>query len=757
MAVTVVPSVMVNLEALNHDNYEHWSFRVKTYLMAEGLWDVVQGTDNGEAELKNNAKDEEAESKAWQKNNAKALHAIHISCGKDAESSIRGIEKARDAWNELAREFKPHQISEISGESSEVDPNDGNDSIDGDSVADVIEVRDGDQTYAPFFEKVKARRWEGVKEFIGQHPEAARARLPAGRTALSDAVSMEDVEGVKVLLPFMKETDLEILGDALSTAIKKESDSDVMIEITRCIVEKNEKLLLRHDPIRGVPLWLALHGNKPKMVHYLKSVTPLEKLKRRDGAELISTGLRVNRFDISLELLQQNPKLGIARGSSGESPLYQLANTRARLFRDDSQLRIWERWIYKCISIPPTPTHTGEVSIDVHKEEKDQGNQKHLIRKVACFFRGLVAKLCDLSGINRMYEMKLLHHQAFEILDRMCEPLRQDKDKDNESLGNEIRNFRQRKLVEKALLKAVERGHAPIISHLLKSDRSFCLITNEHKKTIFQLAAEHRQENIFNLLYEYGEWEIKDIVGMEDKFGDNMLHAVGKFSLLTQIDHIRGPALQMQKELQWFKKVERMARPRDLDCMNSDGRTPREVFTICHRDLVEAGEKSMKETATSSSTLVAALIITIMFAAAVTVPGGIKGDTGIPIYLHTKAFRTFMVADVISLCFSTTSVMVFLGILTSRFAEKDFLIWLPTKLIIGFLTLFLSIWAMMIAFSSAIFIMLPEKPSIVILSSILATFPIASFLLMQFPFLYEIIISTFRSSVSKRNVPKFEL
>ncbi|XP_062005805.1 uncharacterized protein LOC133722980 [Rosa rugosa] len=141
----------------------------------------------------------------------------------------------------------------------------------------------------------------------------------------------------------MKETDLKILGDALSTAIKKVRDSDVMIEITKCIVEKNEKLLLRHDPIRGVPLWLALHGNKPKMDHYLKSVTPLEKLNRRDGAELISTGLRVNRFDISLELLQRNPRLGIARDSSGESPLYQLASTRDRLFLD--KLRIWERWI----------------------------------------------------------------------------------------------------------------------------------------------------------------------------------------------------------------------------------------------------------------------------------------------------------------------------------------------------------------------------------------------------------------------------
>ncbi|PRQ53017.1 putative PGG domain-containing protein [Rosa chinensis] len=352
-----------------------------------------------------------------------------------------------------------------------------------------------------------------------------------------------------------------------------------------------------------------------------------------------------------------------------------------------------------------------------------------------CFWKvvNLILDLLTL-GNNPMYRKKLLLDQALEIIVRMCKPLKDDKLEGKP---------RQRELVKKALFKAVERGHAPIISHILKSDPSFCLITNGHEKTIFQLAAEYQKDSIFNLLYGFEKSDRKDIVGMTDKFGDNMLHAVGKISPLTQIGHIQGPALQMQKELQWFKKVERLASPEDLERINSDGLTPREVFTMNHRDMVEAGEKSMKETATSSSALVAALIITIMFAAAVTVPGGIKGETGIPIYLNTKAFRIFMVADVISLCSSTTSVMVFLGILTSRFAEDDFLTSLPTKLIIGFLTLFLSIGVMMIAFSSAIFIMLPEKPSIVIPSILLASVPIAAFLWMQFPFLREIIISTY--------------
>ncbi|PRQ56934.1 putative ankyrin repeat-containing domain, PGG domain-containing protein [Rosa chinensis] len=510
----------------------------------------------------------------------------------------------------------------------------------------------------------------------------------------------------------MENKDLEMVDrdghTPLSMAIL-EKDTDVMTEIAKCMVEKNKQLLLRIvDPSTNtIPLLMALTLERPKMATYLYDTTPLEKLKNRDRAELLSTSLRVKHLDKSWDLIQRFPSLAIAQDHSGESPLNELASTPG-LFLNTRQLRIWERWIYY----------------------------------FTCFSGGLVANLLHLSGINRIYQMKLLHVKTIEILRCMHQVL--------ESEDN--LNYRQHKLVQKAFFQAAERGHAPFICHLLRSYPRFLAITNENDKTVFQFAAEHRQDKIFNLIHGFDEQKRKDIVGRKDKFGNNMLHVVGKLSPSRQITHIRGAVLQMQKELQWFKKVERMASPKDLNCINSDGRTPREEFTMNHRNLVEAAEKSIKETATSSSALVAALIITIMFAATVTTPGGIKDITGIPIYLDTKAFRIFIVADVTSLCSSTTSVMIFLGILTSRFSEEDFLTSLPTKLIIGFLTLFLSIGAMMIAFSSSIFIMLHEQQSIVSLSIVLAILPIASFLWMQFPFLLDIIISTYGFKVFRRRV-----
>ncbi|BBN67355.1 Ankyrin repeat family protein [Prunus dulcis] len=142
-------------------------------------------------------------------------------------------------------------------------------------------------------------------------------------------------------------------------------------------------------------------------------------------------------------------------------------------------------------------------------------------------------------------------------------------------------------------------------------------------------------------------------------------------------------------------EVETIALPRIKESNNNDSMTPRELFTKNHKELVKEGERWMKESATSC-TVVGALIITIMFAAAFTVPGGNDEETGFPIFLHKNLFMAFIVSDAVSLFSSTTSVLMFLGILTSRYAEDDFLKSLPTKMIIGLSTLFISIATMMI-------------------------------------------------------------
>jgi len=185
-------------------------------------------------------------------------------------------------------------------------------------------------------------------------------------------------------------------------------------------------------------------------------------------------------------------------------------------------------------------------------------------------------------------------------------------------------------------------------------------------------------------------------------------------------------------------------------------KTPKALFTDQHKDLVEQGEKWMKETATSC-TVVAALITTMMFSSAFTVPGGYRSD-GMPLYIHQHRFKIFLISDAISLFTSCMSLLMFLGILKSRYREEDFLRSLPTKLIVGLLALFLSMATMIVTFVVTLMTLVGEKISWVSAQFMfLAVIPLGMFVVLQFPVLLEIFRATYCPNVFDKPRRVFKL
>lgn len=194
----------------------------------------------------------------------------------------------------------------------------------------------------------------------------------------------------------------------------------------------------------------------------------------------------------------------------------------------------------------------------------------------------------------------------------------------------------------------------------------------------------------------------------------------------------------------FLQKVEEFVQPGVKEWRNNEGMTPKELFTKEHKELKAEGEKWMKDTA-SSCTISAALIATVMFAAAITVPGGNQSDKGYPIFSKKPTFIVFAVSDAISLFTSITSLLLFLAILTSRYAEEDFLKALPKRIIFGLAMLFLSITSMMMAFGATLYLVLGESMQrwVLFLILIVACFPVTSFVLLQFPLLVDLISTTY--------------
>ncbi|XP_059438680.1 ankyrin repeat-containing protein NPR4-like [Corylus avellana] len=333
--------------------------------------------------------------------------------------------------------------------------------------------------------------------------------------------------------------------------------------------------------------------------------------------------------------------------------------------------------------------------------------------------------------------MKLVHIQSHELLDHMC--------KEVAISGNELS-------IKKAIFCSIARGNFEFVFRVVKAKSNLMWLRGEDSMSIFAFAILHRQAKIFSLIH--GLPLKKSLGAWADDKNNMALHMTGRTEASIELNQIQGAALQMQRELQWFKEVESIVPPRYKEFRNHDGFTPRELFTKNHKGLMKEGEKWMKGTATSC-TVVGALIVTIMFAAAFTVPGGNTQDTGFPIFLYEKVFMLFIISDALSLFSATTSVLMFLGILTSRYAEDDFLESLPKKMIIGLSTLFLSIATMMIAFCATLLIMLQGQSWIIIPVICLASVPITLFVLMQFPLLVELFISTYGPGIFDKNMERW--
>ncbi|KAG2726110.1 hypothetical protein I3760_01G097500, partial [Carya illinoinensis] len=423
------------------------------------------------------------------------------------------------------------------------------------------------------------------------------------------------------------------------------------------------------------------------------------------------------------------------------SPLYALASMKYA-FPSGHRLVFWKRWISSCIHIQSANgTSTNDVQLRIQEDEEPQSNAVKTNRSlVRALLRRPFSKLIKLLDIEHLYEMKLVHEQSRQLLHHMCKEIL-ISNQEGRSKGN----------VYQAIFRSIKEGSFEFVHDVVKANPDLLWTFDSNSRNIFSYAVLCRQAKIFSLIY--GLDAKSNMVYERDNSGNNILHMAGMAPVSIMLDRIPGAALQMQRELQWFKEVESIVLPKVKEVVNNKGMTPRELFTENHKDLMEKGEKWMKDTATSC-TVVAALILTIMFAAAFTVPGGNNQD-GLPIFFNKKLFKLFLISDSLSLFSSASSVLMFLGILTSRYAEEDFFKSLPTKMIIGLSTLFFSIATMMIAFSAGLLLMLHEESWMVVPVISLASVPVTLFVLMQFPLLVDMYISTYGPGIFDRKMKRW--
>ncbi|XP_014519496.1 uncharacterized protein LOC106776531 [Vigna radiata var. radiata] len=745
------------LEPLSRDNYENWSALVRNYLIGQGLWGVVTFVSEIGAKAK-------TVSDSWKRKNAKALHIIQLACGKEILSQIRDVETAKEAWNRLGALYSSHLKAHSDIEKG-------------------VLVEDSILQNKPLYRYVESDEWNDAKAIINNDDTAIFSISSTGRTVLHVAVMAGHVHIVKNLVKLGKEKLVQMQDNFDYTALSLAAELTGNVEIAKCMVEKKggKKLLTIKTKDGEIPVLLSAAKGYKEMTRYLYSQTELEAFvdkNSRNGVLLLSRCITAEIFDVALSLIHRIPQLPLTHESGGLRPLYALARMPSA-FPSGSGFGRLQQLIYNglrleklevqnlCkgkdnlfgISIDRCGKSIGIVA-DVTQVEglrvvqKDHYNTSftgrlyelavnfppiRLLGRLLIFLYLLFQNYILLkfsSGIREIYQQKKTHLVVLEILNCMC-------DRVSEYEESQLREAS----AYDAMLQAAKLGIIEFIDKMRKTNPDLLWAIDRNRRGIFSHAILNRRKEVFRLIQSVnGRKEI--IRCSADVFGNTLLHLAAYLGPSSDLDRRSGAALQLQRELQWFKVVEEIVHPKCKEEKNGDGKKPREIFSESHVEMVKAGEKWAKDTA-SSFTLVGTLIITIMFAAAFTVPGGNHQDTGVPIFLRDQTFTLFIIADAVSLFLSSTSVLIFIGILTSRYAEKDFLKTLPLKLLCGLVSLFLSVVSMMIAFCASLAMMLKGHQRLIIAAMSLGSIPVIVLVPSQLRLFLEIFNSTMHARYIK--------
>ncbi|GJY67352.1 ankyrin repeat-containing domain, PGG domain protein [Tanacetum coccineum] len=576
-----------------------------------------------------------------------------------------------------------------------------------------------------------------------------------------DKSNEEDTEAYKKLYGCIVKRKLDLVDDDLFSGIEerpkikrkeiayqelyentvKRSRSGVNKVLSTGVVTVTDKIFNNGNTALHVAVGTSMDPEffKEMLEKTPKNISPTG-LINSDGSTLLHIAATVGNIEAAEILMDKYPDMLYKTDNEGQTPLVvALSNMHSKVYWDLLEL------IKKKPSIRRDTLFTEKL-LELAISYKDFYLARNLIwwwcRKLdsdvvlmaiaqnyPCELSFWERRAAVLPFVKRRLQKR---HEAFQVLKSVCEEIKKSSD--------------HKKYYTKPVLEATRLNALEVVKVLVYHFPDAFWSKSVDGHNVIQYAVINRSEKIYNLLYHMSEH--KNVYKtIKDASRNNLLHLAARMAPSEKLNPISGAALQIQYELQWYEEVKSFVCPLNITEKNSSQETPQMVFTSTHKALVSDGEKWMKSTA-ESYTITAALITTIVFAAAITVPGGNTEHTGVPIFTNNPAFTIFALSDAISLFTAVMSLLMFLSILTARFAEQDFLYKLPTRLIIGLVTLFISTTTMIIAFGAALFIVFGQNNgSLLIPIGALTGLTITFFVALQFPLVVDLMRTTYGRSI----------
>ena len=140
--------------------------------------------------------------------------------------------------------------------------------------------------------------------------------------------------------------------------------------------------------------------------------------------------------------------------------------------------------------------------------------------------------------IKHIQETKTMHTLTLQLLNHLCTEV--------------LKVSRAKEIFRQSFIIGAKYGIPEILEEIRKS---YPFALEYLDENVFKLAVLNRNEKIFNLICETGMHRQLIIRTRDDTNNDNILHLAGKLAPLHRLSLVSGAALQMQRELHWFKVI----------------------------------------------------------------------------------------------------------------------------------------------------------------------------------------------------------
>ncbi|GAU41205.1 hypothetical protein TSUD_128810 [Trifolium subterraneum] len=481
--------------------------------------------------------------------------------------------------------------------------------------------------YQPLHLAILKGDWKSTKAFLDNDPTALTAKVTVhGRTALHVAAVGAQWELVEKLaqhqqMPANVLAELDLMGcTCLHYVAMGES-----VDAAKALVAKNPCVTQLTDFKGFTPLMYTITSSRcEEMVEYLvlntsderpgspfsgPSASQLVALLTASGfhARVMCYSIvpsykppfKYKFFYITIHLLQRYPNLATISDSNGSIVLNVMTKFPSYFhsgYKPLNRHRLFYRWV------------PGEL---------EYGNT--IWNALQTLFPGLkVMRNRKLSHLSAARLVEFVFSQASNMNDYQ---------------------FWQSFVSPEILFSATSYGIVEILETCFQyfPDLVWTHIPNEGY--LVQIAIKSRQQQVFGLLCKMPIM-CKLLVLAIDESNNTTSHLAARFS--SRVETNLGAAFQIIREFQWFKVVEKLDDPLHKEVKNKDGKTAWQVFKEEHKTLSREGKNWIKDRS-NTGMLVATLIATITFAAAITVPGAINGRYTREDYAMTVSVARFLV------------------------------------------------------------------------------------------------------------------